>query len=94
MSRSKRQTEDGILSAFQLAGLILSFGLLFEPVREAILVSGAAGIAFSAFILIGALVIAVYRFVQMQLQRFGGRSTGSGNHTGAGLEWASANSLG
>jgi len=66
----RRQSDDGILGAFQTAGLLLALGLLFEPVREAILLSGAAGIGFTTFILVGALVIAVYRFIVMQLRRF------------------------
>jgi hypothetical protein len=70
MIKHRRQSEDGILGAFQVAGLILAFGLLFQPIRDVILFSGAAGIGFSTFILLGATVIAIYRFITMQLHRF------------------------
>ena len=68
--RRNRQSQDGILGAFQLAGLLLAAGLLFEPIREGILLSGAAGIGFTVFILLGSLAIAIYRFVLMQLSKF------------------------
>jgi len=69
MIQRKGQTQDGILGAFQMAGLLLAVGLLFQPIREGILFSGAMGIGFSTFILIGALVVAIWRFIQMQLSR-------------------------
>jgi len=50
--------------------LFLAVGLLFEPIREGILLSGALGIGFSVFILLGALAVAIYRFILMQLGRF------------------------
>jgi len=70
MTRRKGQSQDGVLGAFQLAGLLLAVGLLFEPIREGILLSGAIGIGFSVFILLGALVVAIYRFILMQITRF------------------------
>ncbi len=70
MVRRNQQNQDGILGAFQLAGLFLAVGLLFEPIREGILLSGALGIGFSVFILLGALAVAIYRFIMMQLSRF------------------------
>ena len=79
------------MGAFQLAGMILAGGLLFEPVREGILFSGATGIGFATFILLGALVIAVYRFVLMQLRFFKQHPT-NGPGQDAGLEWARAES--
>ena len=87
MSRIRNQSEDGILGAFQLSGLILAGGLLFEPVREGILLSGAAGIGFATFILLGALVIAVYRFVLMQSHRFFKQRPTNGPDQDARLEW-------
>ena len=68
--------------------MILAGGLLFEPVREGILLSGAAGIGFATFILLGALVIAVYRFVLMQLHRFYKQRPTNGPDQDARLEWA------
>ena len=68
--RRKRQSKDGILGAFQLAGLFLAVGLLTQPIREGILFSGAMGIGFTVFILLGALVVAIYRFIRMQHNRF------------------------
>src|SRR5436190_22653017 len=94
MFRQKRQTEDGMLGAFQTAGMVLAFGLLFEPVREAILFSGAAGIGCSVFILLGALVIAIYRFVMMQVRRFGEAPPTSNDENGTTLEWESVSSAG
>jgi len=86
----KRQSEDGILGAFQVAGLLLAFGLLFEPIREGILLSGAAGIGFTVFILLGALVIATYRFITMQFRRFPKKP--DAGETESELEWASIRS--
>lgn len=84
--RRKRQSKDGILGAFQLAGLFLAVGLLFEPIREGILLSGATGIGFTVFILVGALVIAIYRFILMQLSRFSKEPPSWKGETGFGSE--------
>ena len=85
--RRKRQSQDGILGAFQLAGLILAVGLLTQPIREGILLSGAIGIGFTVFILLGALVVAIYRFIRMQLGRFPKNPPGWGAETGFGGEF-------
>ncbi len=90
MIKRKRQSEDGILGAFQVAGLLLAFGLLFQPIREGILFSGAAGIGFTVFVLLGALVIAIYRLITMQLRRFPKKPTPRG--TERELDWASIRS--